>query len=110
MQDYQSYFSMNKTKLSLSLTHTSFLKIMLIVGLEMKIYIGMPNFYLPDIKTASYCPRLAAFTRCFNLLRDGRTSNAGGSAKKHIFDQSLLKRKLQLEHLKRNTTRKPSHT
>ena len=70
----------------------------------MKIYIGMPNFYLPDIKTASYCPRLAAFTRCFNLLRDGRTSNAGGSAKEHIFDQSLLKRKLQLEHLKRNTT------
>ena len=100
---------MNKTKLSLSLTHTSVLKIMLIVGLEMKIYIGMPNFYLPDIKTASYCPRLAAFTRCFNLLRDGRTSNAGGSAKKHIFDQSLLKRKLQLEHLKRNTTRKPRH-
>jgi hypothetical protein len=47
---------------------------------------GIPNVYLPDIKTASYCPRLAAITRCFNLLRVGRTSNAGGSAKKHIFD------------------------
>ena len=33
------------------------------------------------MKTASYCPRLAAIIRCFNLFRDGRTSNAGGSAK-----------------------------
>lgn len=37
--------------------------------------------YLPDMKTASYCPRPAAITRCFNLLRDGRTSKAGGSAR-----------------------------
>lgn len=36
--------------------------------------------YLPDIKTASYCPRPAAIMRCFNLLSDGRTSKAGGSA------------------------------
>lgn len=44
---------------------------------------GIPVLYLPDINTASYCPRLAAITRCFNLLRDGRTSNAGGSANKY---------------------------
>lgn len=36
--------------------------------------------YLPDMKTASYCPRPAAIIRCFNFLRDGRTSKAGGSA------------------------------
>lgn len=35
--------------------------------------------YLPDMKTASYCPRPAAATRCFNLFSDGRTSKAGGS-------------------------------
>lgn len=33
--------------------------------------------YLPDIKTASYCPRPAAITRCFNLFKDGRTSKEG---------------------------------
>lgn len=37
------------------------------------------KMYLPDIKTASYFPRPAASTRCFNLFRDGSTSNAGGS-------------------------------
>lgn len=40
--------------------------------------------YLPDIKTASYSPRPAAAIRCFSLLRDGRTSNAGGSARASI--------------------------
>lgn len=35
--------------------------------------------YLPDINTASNSPRLAEIIRCFNLLRDGRTSKAGGS-------------------------------
>lgn len=44
------------------------------------------HLYLPDIKTASYCPRLAAIIRCFNLLRDGRTSNAGDSAENHIYE------------------------
>jgi hypothetical protein len=41
-----------------------------------------PAPYLPDMKTASYCPRPAAAIRCFNLLREGRTSKAGGSARK----------------------------
>ncbi|MFS8007518.1 hypothetical protein Hanom_Chr14g01261961 [Helianthus anomalus] len=37
------------------------------------------SWYLPDIKTASYFPRPAEIMRCFNLFKDGSTSNAGGS-------------------------------
>lgn len=35
--------------------------------------------YLPDMKTASYCPLPAAAMRCFSLFSDGTTSKAGGS-------------------------------
>lgn len=44
------------------------------------------------MKTASYCPRLAAIIRCFNLLSEGRTSNAGGSAEnmRRTRDSDLL--------------------
>jgi hypothetical protein len=57
-----------------------------------------PAPYLPDMKTASYCPRPAAAIRCFNLLREGRTSKAGGSARKpfkniKIMNIPSLKRK-----------------
>lgn len=49
------------------------------------------------MKTASYCPRPAAAMRCFNLLSDGRTSKAGGSAiTAQISDNSLIKMKASL--------------
>lgn len=50
----------------------------------MQTHVAIPAVYLPDIKTELYRPRLAAATRCFSLFRDGRTSNAGGSANKAI--------------------------
>lgn len=48
--------------------------------LEIDVQKHFRSPYLPDINTASYCPRPAAIIRCFNLLRDGRTWNAGASA------------------------------
>lgn len=35
--------------------------------------------HLPDMKTTTYSPWPVVVNRCFNRLREGRTSNAGGS-------------------------------